>query len=415
MGGFIELFEELARDLCAITGYDAVSLQPNSGAQGEIAGMLAIRGFLESKGEGHRDVCLIPESAHGTNPATATMCGMKVVKVKVTKQGEIDMDHLRAQCEKHKDRLASIMITYPSTYGVFDDPVSEICETVHGYGGQVYLDGANMNAQMMLCRPGDYGADVSHLNLHKTFCIPHGGGGPGMGPIGVKSHLAPYLPGHVMTAEGHQHRQVSAAPYGSSLIMPISWSYIKMMGAEGLKKSSVIAILNANYMANRLKEHYEVAYRGSRGCVAHEFIISFAPFKKYGITCTDVAKRLQDYGFHSPTVSWPVPDSLMIEPTESEGKEELDRYVDALINVRHEIQEVVEGVYPQDDNVLVNAPHPQTHVLAEEWTHPYSREKAAYPVAFLKAGKTWPGCGRVDEVFGDKNLMCTCPPMENYD
>ncbi|EGD76625.1 glycine decarboxylase multi-enzyme complex P subunit [Salpingoeca rosetta] len=413
--GFIELFEELARDLCAVTGYDAVSLQPNSGAQGEIAGMLAIRGYLESKGEGHRDVCLIPESAHGTNPATATMCGMRVAKVRVTKQGDIDMDHLREQCEKHKNNLAAIMITYPSTYGVFDESVREICETVHGYGAQVYLDGANMNAQMMLCRPGDYGSDVSHLNLHKTFCIPHGGGGPGMGPIGVKSHLAPFLPGHVMTAEGHKFRQVSASPYGSSLIMPISWSYIRMMGAEGLRMSSAVAILNANYMAHRLKDYYEVAFRGKRGCVAHEFIVSFAPFKKYGITCTDVAKRLQDYGFHSPTVSWPVPDSLMIEPTESESKDELDRYVDALIQIRHEIQEVMDGKYPQDDNVIVNAPHPQTFVLAEEWTRPYSREKAAYPVAFLKEGKTWPGCGRVDDAFGDKNLMCSCPPMDSYD
>lgn len=413
--GFIELFEEIARDLCAITGYDAVSLQPNSGAQGEIAGMLAIRGYLESKGEGHRSVCLIPESAHGTNPATATMCGMKVAKVKVTKKGGVDMEHLRQQCEKHKDNLAAIMVTYPSTFGVFDETVREICETVHGYGGQVYLDGANMNAQMMLCRPGDYGADVSHLNLHKTFCIPHGGGGPGMGPIGVKSHLARYLPGHVLTAEGHQLRQVSASPYGSSLITPISWAYIRMMGAEGLRMSSAVAILNANYMARRLKDYYEVAYTNKQGCVAHEFIISLAPFKKYGITCTDIAKRLQDYGFHSPTVSWPVPDSLMMEPTESESKNELDRYVDALIQIREEIQEVVDGKYPQDDNVIVNAPHPQTHVLAEEWTHPYSREKAAYPVAFLKAGKTWPGCGRVDDVYGDKNLMCTCPPMEVYD
>eukprot|EP01147_Barroeca_monosierra_P011263 gene11263-3309_t len=413
--GFIELFEEIRRDLCAITGYDAVSLQPNSGAQGEIAGLLAIRGYLEHRGEGHRNVCLIPESAHGTNPATATMCGMKVAKVKVTKAGGIDMDHLRKQCEKFKDDLAAIMVTYPSTYGVFDETIREICETVHGYGGQVYLDGANMNAQMMLCRPGDYGADVSHLNLHKTFCIPHGGGGPGMGPIGVKSHLAPFLPGHTLSPEGHKFRQVSAAPSGSSLITPISWAYIRMMGVEGLRMSSTIAILNANYMANRLKDHYEIVYRGKRGCVAHEFIISFAPFKKYNITCTDVAKRLQDYGFHSPTVSWPVPDSLMIEPTESESKSELDRYVDALIQIRQEIQEVVDGEYPQDDNVIVNAPHPQTHVLAEKWNHPYTREKAAYPVAFLKHGKTWPGCGRVDDVYGDKNLICSCPPMDAYE
>jgi glycine dehydrogenase len=419
--GYQQLFEELEEMLAEITGFDAVSLQPNAGSQGEYAGLLAIRGYHASRGDTQRDVCLIPVSAHGTNPASAVMAGMKVVVVACDEHGNVDVADLKKKAAEHKDHLAALMITYPSTHGVFETAVKEICDTVHANGGQVYLDGANLNAQVGLVRPAELGADVCHMNLHKTFCIPHGGGGPGVGPIGVKAHLAPFLPGHgvvtgVNPAAGRDQSQgaVSAAPWGSASILPISWTYIAMMGGEGLKKATSMAILNANYMATRLDPHFPVLYKGPGGFVAHECIIDLRWLKeRTGLSVEDVAKRLVDYGFHAPTMSFPVPDTLMIEPTESESKRELDRFCDAMIEIRKEIAEVEEGKADRLDNVLKNAPH--THrLLLGDWKHPYSKEKAFFPLKGYPNDKYWPPVARVDNVFGDRNLVCTCPPMANY-
>ncbi len=414
--GFEEIVDTLEEWLAEITGFDAVSLQPNSGAMGEYTGLLTIRAYHLSRGDDQRTVCLIPTSAHGTNPASAVMAGMDVVAVKVTEAGEVDMDDLRAKAEQHADRLAALMITYPSTHGVFERTIREIADVVHANGGLVYMDGANMNAQVGLCRPGDYGMDVCHLNLHKTFAIPHGGGGPGMGPIGVTEALAPFLPGHPVVPTGGDEAigPVAAAPYGSALVLLISWAYIAMMGADGLKKASQTAILNANYMAKRLEGHYDVLYRGPKGYVAHEFILDVRPFQKAGVSAEDIAKRLIDYGFHAPTMSWPVTGTLMIEPTESESKAELDRFCDAMIAIRTEIQEVELGTADAADNVLKMAPHTVAEVTADEWTHPYTRQQAAWPAPWSREQKFWPSVARVDNAFGDRNLVCSCPPMEDY-
>jgi glycine dehydrogenase len=412
--GYAQLTAELEQMLCACTGYDAVSLQPNAGSQGEYAGLLAIRAYYASRGEGHRDVCLIPSSAHGTNPATANMAGMRVVVVACDDKGNVDVADLKAKADQHADKLAAIMITYPSTHGVFEEAVREICDIVHTRGGQVYIDGANMNAMVGLCEPGKFGGDVSHLNLHKTFCIPHGGGGPGVGPIGVKSHLAPFLPGHGTTGMKGVGA-VAAAPWGSASILPITWTYITLMGRDGLRHASVMSILNANYIAARLAPHYPVLYRGENGMVAHECILDLRPLKdSTGVTVDDVAKRLIDFGFHAPTMSFPVPGTLMIEPTESESKEELDRFCDAMIAIREEIAKVGSGEFDAKNNPLANAPH-TAEALAGEWTHPYSREQAVYPLASLRANKYWSPVGRVDNVYGDRNLVCACPPMSDYE
>ena len=412
--GYAQLTAELEQMLCACTGYDAVSLQPNAGSQGEYAGLLAIRAYHASRGEGHRDVCLIPSSAHGTNPATANMAGMRVVVVACDANGNVDVADLKAKAAQHADQLAAIMITYPSTHGVFETAVREITDIVHAHGGQVYIDGANLNAMVGLCGPGQFGGDVSHLNLHKTFCIPHGGGGPGVGPIGVKSHLAPFLPGHGSVGlEGIG--AVAAAPWGSASILPITWTYITLMGRDGLRHATVMAILNANYIAQRLEPHYPVLYRGENGLVAHECILDLRPLKdSTGVTVDDVAKRLMDFGFHAPTMSFPVPGTLMIEPTESESKAELDRFCDAMIAIRAEIAKVASGEFDARDNPLVNAPH-TAEAIAGEWPHPYSRELAAYPVASLRGNKYWSPVGRVDNVYGDRNLVCACPPMSDYE
>jgi glycine dehydrogenase len=414
--GYAELFEDLKRWLCEITGYDAVSLQPNSGAQGEYAGLLAIRGYHRARGEGHRKVCLIPSSAHGTNPASAQMVGMDVVVVDCDAHGNVDVADLKAKAEKHSANLAALMVTYPSTHGVFEEQIREICEIVHAHGGQVYLDGANLNAQVGLARPGDYGADVSHLNLHKTFCIPHGGGGPGMGPIGVKAHLAPYLPGHPVLDGGTAPvGPVSAAPYGSASILPISYAYILMMGGEGLKRATEIAILNANYIAARLDAHFSVLYKNEKGRVAHECIVDPRPLKdRCGVSVDDIAKRLIDYGFHAPTMSFPVPGTLMIEPTESEAKVELDRFCDAMIAIRAEIAEVEAGTYPIESSPLRHAPHTVHDLTEAEWTRPYSREQAVFPAGVDRMDKYWCPVGRVDNVYGDRNLVCICPSPEEY-
>ncbi len=410
--GYTQLTAELEAMLCAATGYDAVSLQPNAGSQGEYAGLLAIRAYHMSRGDDQRDICLIPQSAHGTNPATASMAGMRVVVTACDSRGNVDIADLKAKAEEHKDRLAAIMITYPSTHGVFEEGIREICEIIHANGGQVYIDGANMNAMVGLCAPGQFGGDVSHLNLHKTFCIPHGGGGPGVGPIGVKSHLAPFLPGHANMAR--KEGAVSAAPFGSASILPITWMYITMMGGEGLKRASQMAILNANYIARRLEEHYPVLYSGEGGLVAHECILDIRPLKdSSGISVDDVAKRLIDFGFHAPTMSFPVAGTLMIEPTESESKEELDRFCDAMIAIREEIRAVEQGRLDKDDNPLKNAPHTALELVGE-WNHAYSREQAVYPVASLIEAKYWPPVGRVDNVYGDRNLVCACPSIEAY-
>lgn len=410
--GYQQLTQELEAMLCAATGYDAVSLQPNAGSQGEYAGLLAIRAYHLSRGDDQRDICLIPQSAHGTNPATANMAGMRVVVTACDARGNVDIADLKAKAEEHRERLAAIMITYPSTHGVFEEGIREICEIIHANGGQVYIDGANMNAMVGLCAPGQFGGDVSHLNLHKTFCIPHGGGGPGVGPIGVKAHLAPFLPGH-----GHLARRegaVSAAPFGSASILPITWMYIRMMGGAGLRRASQLAILNANYIARRLEEHYPVLYTGTNGLVAHECILDLRPLKdSSGISVDDVAKRLIDFGFHAPTMSFPVAGTLMIEPTESESKEELDRFCDAMIRIRNEIRAVETGALDAEDNPLKNAPHTAAELVGE-WTHPYSREQAVYPTASLVEGKYWPPVGRVDNVYGDRNLVCACPSIEAY-
>ncbi|MGE5651734.1 MAG: aminomethyl-transferring glycine dehydrogenase [Bacillota bacterium] len=410
--GYHQMITELEQMLVACTGYDAVSLQPNAGSQGEYAGLLAIRGYHQSRGEGHRNVCLIPSSAHGTNPATAHMAGMQVVVVACDERGNVDIADLKAKAEKHANDLAAIMITYPSTHGVFEEAVREVCEIVHSHGGQVYIDGANMNAMVGLCAPGKFGGDVSHLNLHKTFCIPHGGGGPGVGPIGVKSHLAPFLPGHRML-EKHA-APVCAAPWGSASILPISWTYIKLMGSQGLKAASEMAILNANYIAKRLEPHFPILYTGTNGLVAHECIVDLRPLKDTGVTVDDVAKRLMDFGFHAPTMSFPVPGTLMIEPTESESKEELDRFCAAMIAIREEIRAVEQGVYKAEESPLRNAPHTAMDITGE-WNRPYSREQAVFPVSSLREGKYWPPVGRVDNVYGDRNLVCACPPMSDYE
>ncbi|MCG9656857.1 aminomethyl-transferring glycine dehydrogenase [Vibrio mediterranei] len=414
--GYTALATDLKKKLCEITGYDEFSLQPNSGASGEYAGLIAIQRYHESRGEGHRNVCLIPSSAHGTNPATASMVSMKVVVVKCDDNGNIDTDDLAAKIEKHRENLSSIMITYPSTHGVYEEHVKEVCEMVHEAGGQVYLDGANMNAQVGLTNPGFIGSDVSHLNLHKTFCIPHGGGGPGMGPIGVKSHLAPFLPGHIENGVEGSDYAVSAADLGSASILPISWAYIAMMGEAGLTDATKVAILNANYVMERLLPHYPVLYRGTNGRVAHECIIDIRPLKEEtGISEEDIAKRLMDYGFHAPTMSFPVAGTLMVEPTESEDLEELDRFCDAMIAIRNEMTQVKEGVWPLDNNPLVNAPHTQVDLSKEEWDRPYSRELGCFPSRATKSWKYWPTVNRVDNVYGDRNLICSCPSIDNYE
>jgi glycine dehydrogenase len=426
--GYAQIIQDLQNWLSKITGFYATSLQPNSGAQGEYAGLMAIRDYHEAKGQDHRDIMLIPISAHGTNPASAVMAGMKVVVVKSDDDGHIDLEDLRNKAEQFKDSLAGLMVTYPSTHGVFEEDIREICRIIHEHGGLVYMDGANMNAQVGLTSPGYIGADVCHLNLHKTFAIPHGGGGPGMGPICVNEKLAPYLPGHVMqkqrgkgsngisaTAAIHGSGAVSAAPFGSASILLISYAYIKMLGSEGITRSTQFAILNANYMKAKLEKYFKILYTGSQGCCAHEFIVDLRPFKNSaGIEAEDVAKRLMDYGFHAPTLSFPVPGTIMIEPTESEDKAELDRFCDAMISIFQEIRAIEEGKSDKTDNLLKNAPHTQLEVCANEWTHPYSRQAAAFPLAYVKENKFWPSVSRVNNTYGDRNLVCTCEPVSSY-
>jgi glycine dehydrogenase len=416
--GFHYVIDRLSEWLGEITGFPAVSLQPNSGAQGELTGLLVIRAYHHDRGDDFRDVCLIPTSAHGTNPASAIMAGMKVVLVACDDLGNVDVADLREKAALHRDRLAALMITYPSTHGVFEETIREICDVIHHNGGQVYMDGANMNAQVGLCRPGDFGADVCHLNLHKTFSIPHGGGGPGVGPICAAEHLAPYMPGHPLVEVGGEKAigPVNAAPWGSASILLISWAYIAMLGEKGLTRATKTAILNANYMAKRLEDHYDILYRGSGGFVAHEFIVDLRPVRQeIGITEEDVAKRLMDYGFHAPTMSWPVPGTMMIEPTESESKAELDRFCDAMIAIRAEIDEVRNGVADPEDNVLKNAPHTANVVVSDTWDRPYGREKAAFPLPTVRDRKFWPSVGRVDNAYGDRHLVCSCPPLEVYE
>ncbi len=417
--GYTELITQLETWLARITDFAAVSIQPNAGSQGEYAGLLVIRKFHQSQGQANRDVCLIPSSAHGTNPASAVMAGMKVVPVNCDELGNINVDDLERKAELHRENLAALMVTYPSTHGVFESSIQEICHIVHNNGGQVYMDGANMNAQCGLTSPGFIGADVCHLNLHKTFCIPHGGGGPGVGPIGVAEHLKPFLPGHSLNdAVGGEQSigAISAAPFGSASILPISWAYIRMMGNSGLTQATKVAILNANYMAKRLESHFPIVYRGENGLVAHEFIIDFRQWKTLaGIEVEDVAKRLMDYGFHAPTMSWPVPGTMMIEPTESESREELDRLCDALISIKSEMERVANGEWPQDDNPLKNAPHPSSRVVSDHWSSPYGRELAAFPTPWTRNHKYWPTAGRVDNVYGDRNLVCSCLPMSEYE
>ncbi|CUS48366.1 MAG: decarboxylating glycine dehydrognase GcvP [Idiomarinaceae bacterium HL-53] len=416
--GYAEMIHGLSKWLLDITGYDNMSMQPNSGAQGEYAGLLAIHYYHESRGEGHRDICLIPESAHGTNPASAQMAGMRVVVVACDEKGNVDLNDLREKAASVAENLSCAMVTYPSTHGVYEEQIREICNIVHEHGGQVYMDGANMNAQVGVTSPGYIGSDVSHLNLHKTFCIPHGGGGPGMGPIGVKSHLAPFLPGHVaMDAEGlvKGNSAVSAAPYGSASILPISWMYIAMMGSRGLREATEVAILSANYIAKRLEPHYPILYRGRNDRVAHECIIDLRPIKEAtGIAEIDIAKRLQDYGFHSPTMSFPVAGTLMVEPTESEAKGELDRFIDAMISIREEIRKVEKGEWTAENNPLVHAPHTLTDIVSGDWDRAYTREEAAYPAEWIRGHKFWPSVNRIDDVFGDRNLVCSCPPLSAY-
>ena len=409
-GGYRALIGDLADRLCAITGYDAMSMQPNSGAQGEYAGLMTIRAWHKARGEGHRDVCLIPISAHGTNPASAQMAGMQVVVVKSRENGDIDLDDFRARAAEAGDRLAACMITYPSTHGVFEETVREVCAVTHEHGGQVYLDGANLNAMVGLSRPGEIGADVSHLNLHKTFCIPHGGGGPGMGPIGVKAHLAPHLPGDPVSGEG----AVNAAPFGSASILPISWAYIQMMGGDGLTQATKVAILNANYIARRLEGAYDIVFKGRNGRIAHECILDTRPFMRDArVSVDDIAKRLIDNGFHAPTMSWPVAGTLMVEPTESETKAELDRFCDAMLSIREEIAQIERGEMDADDNPLRRAPHTTADLIAD-WDRPYSREQGCFPAGSFRVDKYWPPVGRIDNAYGDRNLVCTCPPVEDY-
>lgn len=412
--GYQKMFTELEAWLAEITGFAGVSLQPNAGSQGEYAGLLVIRHYHESRDEGHRQVCLIPTSAHGTNPASAVLAGMQVVPVQCSEEGDIDLDDLRAKAGEHANDLAAMMITYPSTHGVFEESIREICEVVHSAGGQVYLDGANLNAMVGIAQPGELGADVCHINLHKTFCIPHGGGGPGMGPIGVAEHLVNFLPGHPVTRSNSTEAvgAVSAAPWGSASILPISWMYIAMMGAEGLKAATEHAILNANYIATRLDPHFPVLYKGANGRVAHECILDLRQFKK--VTVEDVAKRLMDFGFHAPTVSWPVAGTMMVEPTESESKEELDRFCEAMIAIRAEIESVECGAVDAEDNLLKNAPHTTDMVGGNAWPHDYERERAAFPATWLRDYKFWPAVGRIDNVWGDRNLVCSCAGMEAF-
>ncbi|HUP56063.1 MAG TPA: aminomethyl-transferring glycine dehydrogenase, partial [Bdellovibrionota bacterium] len=415
--GYREMITGLESMLAEITGFPAVSVQPNAGSQGEYAGLLVIRKYHQARGQSHRNVCLIPRSAHGTNPASAVMAGMRVVVVECDQNGNIDVADLKAKAQEHATELAALMVTYPSTHGVFEEPIREICEVVHKNGGQVYMDGANMNAQIGLCRPGEFGPDVCHLNLHKTFCIPHGGGGPGMGPIGVQSHLAEFLPRHPVVATGGKQGigAVSAAPFGSASILPISWMYISMMGGTGLKKATEVAILNANYVARRLEGAFPVLYKGKQGLVAHECIFDLRQLKETtGIDVEDVAKRLMDYGYHAPTISFPVAGTMMVEPTESESKRELDRFCEAMLAIREEIAEIERGRADKANNLLKNAPHTATQISKTEWNHPYSREQAAFPVATLREGKFWPAVARINNVLGDRNLVCACPPIDDY-
>jgi glycine dehydrogenase len=415
--GYRQVIDELSGALEEITGFDGVSLQPNSGAAGEYTGLLVIREYHRSRGEAHRDVCLIPESAHGTNPASASMVGMQVVTVDCDENGNVDLDDLTAKAETHSDQLAALMVTYPSTHGVFEQHIREVCDVVHTHGGQVYMDGANMNAMVGVCRPGEIGMDVCHLNLHKTFSIPHGGGGPGVGPVCAAEHLAPFLPGHSIIETGGDEAipAVSAAPYGSALILLISWAYIKLLGAEGLTDATKNAILNANYVAKRLSDHYDIVYTGANDRVAHEFILDLREVRRDpGITEQDVAKRLMDYGFHAPTMSWPVVGTLMVEPTESENKAELDRFCEAMIAIRAEIQAVEDGTVDAETSVLRQAPHPATLVTADTWAQDYPRSTAAYPAEWVRENKFWPSVRRVDDAYGDRNLMCSCPPIEAY-
>ncbi|WP_308018131.1 aminomethyl-transferring glycine dehydrogenase [Neisseria bergeri] len=416
--GYRELLADMENSLKAITGFDAISLQPNSGAQGEYSGMLAIRRYQEANGEAHRDICLIPKSAHGTNPATAAMLGLKVVVVDTDEHGNVNIDDLKAKAEQHRDALSAIMITYPSTHGVYEEGIRDICRIIHENGGQVYMDGANLNAQIGIMQPAEVGADVLHMNLHKTFCIPHGGGGPGVGPIGLKAHLAPFAPGHALTdthSASAGQTAVAAAAFGSASILPITWMYIAMMGKQGMEQATRRALLNANYIAKALGEDYPILYTGKNGRVAHECIVDLRPLKaESGITETDIAKRLMDYGFHAPTVSFPVAGTLMIEPTESESKAELDRFIAALKSIRREVQKVIDGEWPKDNNPLANAPHTAADITGD-WARPYSREEAVFPLPFVREHKFWPFVNRVDDVYGDRNLVCSCPPMENYE
>ncbi len=416
--GYTQIFDELTEDLKQVTGFAGISLQPNAGAQGEYAGLLVIREYFKSKGESHRNIALIPSSAHGTNPASAVMAGMKVIVTKTLENGYIDIDDLRARAEEHKDNLACLMVTYPSTYGIFEEKITEVCEIIHKNGGQVYMDGANMNAQVGLTSPANIGADVCHLNLHKTFCIPHGGGGPGMGPIGVAKHLVPFLPGHAvvdMKGGDQASHAVSAAPWGSASILLISYAYIRMMGCEGLENATKYAILNANYIKVKLEKHYQILYVGTKGRCAHEMILDTRVFKSVsGVEAEDIAKRLMDYGFHAPTMSFPVAGTIMIEPTESEPMHELDRFCDAMIAIKNEVDEIISGSVDKTDNVLKNAPHTASMVTADEWNHTYSRNKAAYPLPYVRDAKFWPSVGRVNNTHGDRNLICACIPIEAY-
>ena len=415
--GYQTLIQQLNDWLIKITGFDSISMQPNSGAQGEYAGLMVIRAYHKAQGNEHRNICLIPDSAHGTNPASAVMAGMKVVVVDCDEQGNIDIEDLKKKINEHEKNLSSVMITYPSTHGVFESTIKELCEMVHDSGGQVYMDGANLNALVGVCKPGQFGADVMHINLHKTFCIPHGGGGPGMGPIVCKDHLSPFLPGHTQLKLNNDQAitAVSASPFGSSSILPISWSYIAMMGNEGLRKATQVAILSANYLAKKLEGHFPVLYRGTSGYHAHEFIIDIRPIRESsGISEEDIAKRLMDYGFHAPTMSWPVPGTMMIEPTESESKPELDRFIQAMISIKKEIDDVVSGKYDPIDNPLKNAPHTAEHALSDNWSHPYSRHGSSFPMDWQSEYKYWPSVGRIDNAYGDRNLVCTCPPTDDY-
>ena len=413
--GYREVFADLERWLCEITGFAAVSLQPNAGAQGEYAGLVAIRAYHKSRGESGRDVCLIPVSAHGTNPASAVLAGFKVVAVACDARGNIDVADLRARAAQHAGAVGALMVTYPSTHGVFEEAIREICEVVHTAGGQVYMDGANLNAQLGLTQPALIGADVCHLNLHKTFCIPHGGGGPGMGPIAVAAHLAPFLPSHPLVKTGGERSPgpVAAAPWGSAGILCISWVYIRTMGSAGLRRATEVAILNANYMAKRLEPHYPIVYKGEQGYVAHEFILDARGFKQAGVEVEDIAKRLMDYGFHAPTMSFPVVGTLMVEPTESESRAELDRFCEAMIAIRQEIRDVEQGRVKPDESPLRRAPHTASAVVASEWTRPYSREQAAFPLAWVREAKFWPAVARIDNAWGDRNLFCSCPAVED--